>query len=244
VHGNTVHGRQSIDPALCCEPLSYYHRGGPVGQILVAFKERPGSKRVGVVGMGAGSMACYAGPEESWTFYEINPAVVRVANDTNYFRFVQRCSSNAVEVVLGDARLRLREAPADWYDLLVLDAFSSDAIPLHLVTREALRLYLSKLAPGGLLAFHISNRYLELEDVLGNLARDANLVCHAREELETGAAELAEGKDPSHWLVMGRCRADLGKLLKDARWQPVHDHSGSRVWTDDFCNLLSVFHWR
>jgi hypothetical protein len=243
VHGNTIHGRQSTDPEHCCEPLSYYHREGPVGQILAVFKARSAARNVGVVGMGAGAMACYADPSERWTFYEINPIVVRIATDTNYFGFVQQCAQGSVEVVLGDARQRLREAPPGQYGLLVLDAFSSDSIPLHLITREALALYLSKLAPGGLLAFHISNRYLELEGVLGDLARDAGLFSRAREEMDLPAFEETQGGDPSHWLVMARRREDFGRLIKDARWQAVTGRAKGEVWTDDYCSLLSVFRW-
>lgn len=186
-------------------------------------------------------MACYATPDERWTFYEINPAVVRIAKESSYFTFLRECQGTQMEIVLGDARLRLQDAPPGQYNLLVVDAFSSDAIPLHLITREALALYLSKLAPGGLLAFHISNRYLELEDVLGTLARDAGLLCHGQEEM-TGRAEI-DGKDPSHWVVMGRNRADFGKLAHDSRWLPVRGGAKARVWTDDFCDLIRVFHW-
>ena len=188
-------------------------------------------------------MACYAGPREHWTFYEINPAVVRIARNTNFFTFMHDSEAGETEVLLGDARLRLREALPHHYGLLVLDAFSSDAIPLHLITREALDLYLSKLAAGGVLAFHISNRCLDLEGVLGDLAKDANLVCHSRDEMDPGPVELAAGKDQSHWLVMARRQQDLGRIAKDSRWLPVRGRPNAQVWTDDFSNIISVFTW-
>lgn len=244
VHGNTIHGRQWIDSERRREPLSYYHCRGPLGQVFDVFSARPASTNVGVIGLGTGAMAGYAKPGEKWTFYEINPAVLDIANDTNYFTFLSSCPAGQIDVILGDARLRLRDAAPHQYGLLVLDAFSSDSIPLHLVTREALQLYLSKLAPGGLLAFHISNRCLELEEVLGDLAKDANLVCHAHDEVDIAAADLAEGKDQSHWLVMARTRDDLGRLARDARWLPIKGRPHSQIWTDDFSNLLSVFKWK
>jgi hypothetical protein len=145
--------------------------------------------------------------------------------------------------VLGDARLRLREAPPHGYGLLVLDAFSSDAIPLHLVTQEALDLYLAKLAPRGLLAFHISNRCLNLEPVLGDLAAAAGLVCRAMEDEAYALTEQEAGKEASHWLVMARQPADLSRLRRDARWHPVSGRRQTRVWTDDFSNLLTAFKW-
>lgn len=243
VHGNTIHGRQSTDSAQRCEPLSYYHRTGPLGRVIDVFRAGKAAANVAAVGLGAGSMACYARVSERWTFYEINPAVVRIAMDTNYFTLMSDCAAGPVQVVLGDARLRLKEAPAHHYGLIVLDAFSSDSIPLHLITREALQLYVSKLAPGGMLAFHISNRTLDLENVLGDLAADARLVCHSYEELDVRPFESAEGKDPSHWLVMARQKEDLGAVVKDGRWLPIRGRPNARVWTDDFSNIISVFHW-
>ncbi len=244
VHGSTIHGRQSTDPASRCDPLSYYHRSGPLGQVIEASREGKPGGSVAVIGLGAGSMAAYSVSGETWTFYEINPGVVRIATDTNYFTFVHGCASGKIELVLGDARLRLQDAGEGPYGIILLDAFSSDAIPLHLITREALQLYLSKLAPGGLLAFHISNRSMDLENILGDLAADAQLVCHARDEMDVSPGEAAEGKDASHWVVMGRRKEDLGKLVRDSRWLPVKGRQGVRVWSDDFSNIISVLHWR
>ena len=133
--------------------------------------------------------------------------------------------------------------PPRKYGMLVVDAFSSDSIPLHLVTREALQLYLSKLAPAGLLVFHISNRCLELEGVLGDLAKDAGLICHARDEMDPGPAAMAAGADQCHWLVMARRAQDLGRMGRDSRWLPIRGPPQPQVWTDDFSNIISVFKW-
>jgi hypothetical protein len=243
VHGNTIHGRQFIDPARQSEPLSYYHRTGPLGQIFNAFNARSDSTNVAVVGLGAGSMACYATPAQTWTYYEINPAVIRFAENTNYFTFLRHCAAAKVQMAVGDARLRLREAPDHSYNLIILDAFSSDSIPTHLITREALELYLAKLAEAGMLAFHISNRCLDLEPVLGGLARNAGLTCVSNDENEPSSEESADGKDQSHWVVMTRRRTDLGRLIKDSRWPAVSAPANSRIWTDDYSNILGVFKW-
>ena len=187
-HGTTLHGAQSLSPSRRREPLTYYHRTGPLGQVFTTFSRKSSKSRVAIIGLGTGTMACYGEPGQNWTFYEIDPAVERIARDKRYFTFL-RDSPAKVEVVLGDARLSLAKAPDHQYDLIVLDAFSSDAIPVHLITREALKLYLSKLADHGILAFHISNRYLNLKPVLGDLARDANLACLVQEDLKLDEAE-------------------------------------------------------
>jgi hypothetical protein len=244
VHGNTLHGEQFVDRGRQCEPLAYYYRNGPLGEIFNCFRKQRASPQVAVVGLGAGATTCYAEPPEQWTFYEINPAVVRIARNTNYFTYLHGCAKASVRTIIGDARLRLRDAPARHYGLIVLDAFSSDAIPVHLLTREALELYLSKLADGGLLAFHISNRYLELEPVLADLANQGKLISRHWDDWNVSSEEAANGKEESHWVVMTRHESDLGILSKKAQWLPLEGRSPPQVWTDDFSNLLGVFKWR
>ena len=166
----------------------------------------------------------------------------RIALDPRYFTFLQQCGSTA-EIVLGDARLKLRSAADRSYDLIVLDAFSGDMIPTHLMTREALALYMRKLVPGGMLAFHISNLYLQLAPTLCALAKDAGLVCLVAEENAIPQTQSDAGKLPSRWLVMARSRSDLGALGTDGRWASVAVRPGTRVWTDDYSNLLRVINW-
>ena len=244
VHGNTLHGAQFVAGARRCEPLTYYHRSGPAGEIFKLANVMAAQPRVCVVGLGAGATACYGRPDQDWHFYEIDPAVIGIARNTNYFSYLRGCAQTAVRIIVGDARLRLHEAPARHYTLIVLDAFSSDAIPVHLLTREALNLYLAKLADGGLLAFHISNRYLDLEPVLADLGRNAKLTCRHWDDWNVSPEELAEGKEESHWVVMARRESDLGFLLKTSQWLPLEGRSPPQVWTDDFSNLLGVFKWR
>jgi len=247
VHGTIVHGVQSLDPAKSREPLAYYTKSGPAGVILRAMEAKThsgisgdqSSLRWAVVGLGAGSMACYVQPGESLTYYEIDPAVMRIASDPRYFTFLSQCAPRSTTVI-GDARLKLRDAGDGSFDLLVLDAFSGDAIPMHLMTREALALYLRKLAPGGMLAFHISNGHLRLAPIVGELARDAGLVCLMDDDATVSKEESEEGKDPSQWVVLARSQADLGALATDARWKPVDPPAGTPLWTDDYSNLLQV----
>lgn len=239
-HGSTLHGRQFTDPTRECEPLTYYHRAGPLGSVFAAFDAKQDTARsVAVVGLGAGTSAAYSRAGEAWTFYDIDPAVVRVARDPALFTYLSKCAAAPVSVVLGDARLRLRDAPANAYGLIVLDAFSSDSVPAHLLTREALALYLSKLAPGGLIAYHVSNRSLELERVVGGLAADAGLVARVFPDKEYDADA---GHDSSTWCVVARNEQDLGALASDARWQPL-DASDYKLelWRDDFSNVVTLF---
>ena len=239
LHGSTQHGRQFIDQSRRCEPLSYYHRAGPFGSITSALAGQQ-SPRVAVVGLGAGATAGYAVPGQEWTFYEIDPAVVRIARDARYFSYIGACSNAPINFVLGDGRLRLKEAPENYYSLIALDAFSSDAIPLHLLTREAVGVYLSKLANGGLLTFHISNRHLDLSPVLGSVARSYGLTALI---MRDGDMSAESGKDASIWVVLARTPEDLKPLSTDDRWQTLEAPDDFRIWTDDFSNIFSVL-WR
>ncbi len=242
-HGNTIHGIQHVDRRQRDEPLSYFTKSGPFGQAFAALNDSL-KKRVGVIGLGAGSLAGYGRRGEQWTFYEIDPAVEEIARDPRYFTFLHDCPAN-VEVVMGDARLSLQRAPDGQYGVLVLDAYTSDSIPLHLITREALALYLRKLAPDGALIFHISNRHLRLERVLGVLAQNASLTCVIQNESGGGEGELlATGKISSKWVVMARRPETLALLTRDPRWQRPPPHLQSRLWTDDYASVFSVFMWR
>ena len=239
-HGNTIHGRQFIDPNLHREPLSYFHRAGPLGQIFEAFNANAFSRNVAVVGLGTGSMACYARPHQHWTFYEINPAVISIAQNTEYFTYLQKCAVGPTQIVLGDARLRLQDAPDQHFGLIVLDAFNSDAIPVHLMTHEAITLYLSKLGPGGMLAFHISNRSLKLDAVLADLAKRNRAMSMS---LVDGEHDPVSGKDPSEWVVMAQHSPAFDSLAQSPRWRWLEGRTESHAWTDDFSNILSVFRW-
>ncbi|MBA3474592.1 MAG: fused MFS/spermidine synthase [Rubrobacter sp.] len=236
VFGDTNHGAQvlGVQPP---EPTTYYHPTGPVGQVFDALPEA--TSRPAVVGLGTGTMACYNRPGQQLTFYEIDPLVESVARNNNLFTYLRDCPGEN-NVVLGDARLSLADAPDAEYGIIVADAFSSDAIPVHLMTREAMNLYFDKLQSDGVLLIHISNRHLELEPVLGNVAQDAGLVCRAQYDQEN---EGTPGKFVSHWVMMSRDEGDLGSMSDDARWSSCATDPDSPVWTDDYSNLLSTFVW-
>jgi hypothetical protein len=241
-HGTTIHGRQSHALSSHCEPLSYYHREGPLGHVFKTFNEQPaGSGNVAIVGLGTGATTAYTRPGQNWTFYEINPAVVQIARDPAYFTYLSYCANAPVNIALGDARLELHNAPAAHYGLIVLDAFSSDAIPMHLMTVEALDLYLSKLADRGLLVFHISNRSLDLHPVAADLARARNLVGLVFDDT---SRTQPSGKEPSQWVVMARRPEDVATLAADTRWQILEGRPDRQVWSDDFSNIVSIFKWR
>ncbi len=251
VHGSTVHGRQWLAEDAAAfgvpanEPLAYYHRTGPIGQVFAMLaSERPEARPVAVVGLGAGAIASYRRPGQELVFYEIDPAVAAIASDARFFTFLRDApgAGGPPAIVLGDARLRLRDAPQSHYGLLVIDAFSSDAVPIHLVTREAIALYLSRLRPDdGILAMHISSRFVDLAPVLAALAADANLVCLVRDDAG-GPPDEEEppGKEPSRWAVFARDEAHLGSLGRDERWRPARGWPGASPWTDDWSNLLGT----
>jgi hypothetical protein len=238
IHGHTLHGLESLDPQRRHEPLTYYHRTGPIGQVFDMLRTRDPATEVALVGLGAGSLAAYAEPGQRFTYYEINPAVVQVAQDKRYFTFLDDSRAGSIAVVLGDARLRLAEAPDRTFGLIVLDAFSSDSIPTHLLTREALGLYRSKLKEDGILAFHISNKCIDLSPILGALAQDAGLQCLIRRDLDLSPSELESGKEPSIWSVMTAAPEQLGSLANDSRWVPPQFPPGESAWTDDFSSII------
>jgi len=238
VHGTTTHGRQDFSPRRRSVPLSYYHHGGPIGQMLTAAPASA-TADVAIIGLGTGSIACYSEPGERWTFYEIDPTVERIARDPDLFTYLRDCPGE-LDVVLGDARLSLDRAADRRYGMIVADAFSSDTVPIHLLTREALALYRSKLRRDGLLAFNVSNRYLTLEPVLGNLARNAGLACVAQED-ERSQFDGQPETDASDWVVMARSRRKVAAVAPAAGgWERCRSSPGTPVWTDDFSNLIGA----
>ena len=234
-HGTTLHGVQSVDAARQGEALSYYHASGPLGEV---FDSVPAAShpRIGVVGLGVGSVAAYRRPSQSWTFFEIDPVVERIARRGEFFTYLQACGSSC-QVTIGDARQSLLADRND-YGVIVLDAFSSDAIPMHLVTREALRLYFDRLAPGGVLAFHVSNRHLDLEPVLARLAEEARLAAIIRRDRIP--QDDRTGKTSSDWMVMARSVEDLGGLRGKDGWRAAGTSPAIGLWTDDFSNVLTL----
>lgn len=238
VHGTTVHGIESLDPKRRDEPLTYYSRTGPAGDVFRTFHGPTMLRSVGLVGLGVGSLAAYGEPGQAMTFFEIDPVVIRIATDPRLFTFLAD-SRAKVRVVAGDGRLSLMRQPDHSFDLIVLDAFSSDAIPIHLLTEDALAMYEKKLTPHGFLLYHVSNNYVDLAPVLSAEARDLHLIVRLNDDTEVGDEERSTGKEPSRWLLMARSTTDLGRMGRRGFWEDVPP--AKRGWTDDFSDLLSAF---
>jgi hypothetical protein len=234
-HGTTVHGAQLSDPARRFEPLTYYSAQGPIGEAVRRVRERFGVVDVGVIGLGAGSMACHALPGDAWTFYEIDPVVVRMARDPELFSFLGDCAPDA-PVRLGDARLTLANAPIGGYDVLVLDAFASDVVPAHLVTREAFALYMSRLAPDGVLVAHISNRMVELEGPIADIVDSLGWTARAKVFVVPPEVEATREASSTHALVIARRAGPLAAFDEAAGWRAAQP-ANAQVWTDDRNNI-------
>jgi len=238
--GDTNHGAQVLGPQPP-EPIAYHDPTGPFGQLFELLPgETTDESEVAVLGLGAGVMSCYAEPGQRWTYYEIDPAIESIARNENLFTYLRDCPGE-YDVELGDARLRMGDAEDGRYGMIVGEAFSSDAIPVHMLTREATDLYFDKLKENGVLVHHISNRHLDLEPVVGDLARDRDLVCYAQYD-SVGTDGTIPYKLTSQFTVLARSEADLGEVPNDPRWAPCRTNTDTNlVWTDDYSNLLSTY---
>ena len=238
-HGTTKHGAQRLPAALSKIPLTYYSQPGPMGQLFKEFDGSNAEWRIGVVGLGAGALACYAKPSQQWTFYEIDPLVVDIAKNGRYFSYLSQCAPHAAMRV-ADARLSLAQEPDQQFDLLVMDAFSSDAVPTHLLTQEALQLYFRKLKPNGILAFHITNRHLLLKKVLSIHAEQQHWAALLQEFVPVAELPLVVSTD---WVVMARQEASLQPLALSTlgQWQKMPLYFDMPVWTDDFTNIVRIW---
>ncbi len=238
LHGDTIHGSESTDASRAGEPVSYYYRGGSVSDVIDVLRRRERTQHFGIVGLGAGTMAAYADAMHHVTFFEIDASIEPIARA--FFTFLARCGPNC-NVVIGDGRLKLADAPDAAFDLVLLDAFSSDSVPAHLVSREALQLYLSKLKRDGILLFHVSNRYLNVEELVAALVSEAGLVAYSRFD---DAGELRnQGKTSANHLVAARRLEDLGDIGSRPGWRPVSPPQDLQPWTDDYSNLLGLIRW-
>ncbi len=237
LHGNTRHGIQDRRSTLRGEPLGYHTRSSPVGQLLSSGQ---GLESIAVVGLGAGALSAYGRPKQSITFFELDPLVERIARDPSLFTYLGD-SAARIDVVLGDARQSL-SGRGQLFDVIVLDAFSSDAIPVHLVTREAIVLYLSRLNPQGLLVFNVANRYIRLGPVLAATSRDLGLVAWHAADLDVSTKDLAAGKLPSEWVVLARNSAAMAAYRTSAPglWTVLRASGGTHGWTDQRSNVMGA----
>ncbi len=238
-HGTTKHGAQRLIPTESKTPLTYYSRPSPMGQLFKTFDAQNENWNIGVVGLGAGALACYAKPSQTWTLYEIDPLVVDIAKNPAYFSYLSQCSPNAVSEI-GDARLSIQNKPDGTFDLLMMDAFSSDAVPTHLLTREAIELYFKKLKPNGILAFHITNRHLLLKKVVSIHAEEMHLAALINEFKPQTDAPLIVATD---WVVLAK-NPEMLKPLQTSQigsWQKMPLYFDMPAWTDDFTNIVSIW---
>ena len=229
--GTTLHGTQFTD-GRSREPTTYYVRIGPLGDVFNDLRTRTQGARIGVVGLGAGTIAAYAQAGDQMTFYEINPATVDIARNPAYFTYLTDAAVSP-RIVEGDGRLLLEDEPAASFDLLVLDAFSSDTVPAHLLTREAIQTYVRTLRPGGVLVFHLSNRYYDLMSPVSATAESLGLATATRESKYQASVATATGAANSAWLVAGDSNAVA--RFRTISWQEP-PHSGSAL-TDDYSDL-------
>jgi hypothetical protein len=239
-HDTTIHGVASTRPGDEGIPLGYYIQSGAFGRFFKATAA-PQLKRVGVIGLGTGGLGCYAQPGQVWAFHEIDPAVEQLARDERFFHFLTRCGEKP-GLVFGDARLTLQDVPNQFYDAIVIDAFSSDSIPVHLLTREALALYQRKLAAHGVILFHVSNRYLDLVSVITALADDAGA---SARHLHYRPAEPNKVEDAeTEVIAVSQRGGDLGFLEANLGWEPPTAAPTSAVWTDERSDIISRIKWR
>ncbi len=241
IAGGTVHGIQSIDPAKSDEPRAYYARSGPLGDVFNAGQKRFAARSLAAVGLGIGAAACYRTSGQTWTFYEIDPAVVRIARDARLFTALASCAPDA-RIVLGDARLALAQEAPMGYALMLLDAYDADQVPVHLLTREALAVYLRcRSRPTACLAFHVSNRHFELAPVIAapRGRRPPGWRWNATTR-DLTPDDLQEATMPSAWVVLARRGEMLPGLAADQRWHAPGRDQNLPLWTDDYSSLARV----
>ncbi len=236
-NGRILHGLQYFDPKFQQIPQTYYHPDGPLKEVLGAYP-RPADAHVAVIGLGTGTMALWSRPGEAWTYYEIDPVVEKIARDPSLFTCL-RDAKGKVNVEIGDARLRLK-ATDQKYDAILIDAFSSDAIPAHLMTREAFELYSQRLQPQGLLAVHISNRFLNLQPLVTALALERGWPTYVCDEVWEDTTKWPAGRARTVWAVTGPPNLDWSVFTKSKRWKLGQTKASVKAWTDGYSSLMPV----
>jgi SAM-dependent methyltransferase len=240
-HGTTLHGAQAQDPKYRCRPLLYYAPETAVGQVFNSVRARKPAIHVAAVGLGTGAVAAYTRRADQLTFFEIDPLVIGISTDPKNFSYVSECARGQIDYVVGDARLTLARQPVDQFDILLVDAFSSDAIPAHLLTVEAMRTYLSRIKPDGVVVLHLSNRHLELRG-------PAHAVAKAAGGISLEQRYRKGDYTPSMWdstqdvVIVGRSPEALDPYYRGDFWE-IPAPTRIRPWTDDYTNLAGAL-WR
>ena len=244
-----MHGLQHVDPARAMEPLSYFHRTGPMGDVFELANNHSQLENVGVIGLGTGSLAGYSKPGQKFDFYEIDPLVCKYASDPNHFSYLSDAEGDC-ELIIGDARVCMQRREADApeattgkYDLFVLDAFSSDSIPMHLVTLEAFDLYDRYLSDEGMFAMNITNKHLDLRPLIAAIAKAQKWDVIIRDDNILGDHTDNDGKLSSSFVVITRNKDWTDKFIATGKWQVLNPEKSIRPWTDEFSNFLDVVTW-
>jgi spermidine synthase len=239
LHGTTTHGSESLTEGYRTVNIAYYSDHSPLADAFNIFDQRDDEQHIGVLGLGAGATACFDKQGRSFDFFEIDPAVIAVAENPDYFTYLSDCGS-PYSIVLGDARMTIQDKPDAYYDMILLDVFSSDNIPIHVLTQEAIELYLAKLKPNGTLMFHISNNYLDLEPVLASTAQKIGIPALGR---FANGGLLKDSQIPyfaAHYIAMSHSE-DVLEDLQTRRWTSAMTREGVASWSDQYSNILSVF---
>jgi len=240
-HGRIQHGVQARDPKLSSIPLSYYHTTSPIGGVFEVREEIGDLSPVAALGLGVGTLAAYVKPGMEMRFFEIDPEIERIARDTRFFSYLHQCGDSC-SVILGDGRLSLQQEKPGFYGLIILDAYSSDSVPVHLLSAEAIELYISLLKPEGVLMFHVSNRYVEVGQIVVNTAESLGYVAFVQDHWprETHLDEMMV--NASEWVMVGRSREELVQHTMDPRWEEAASDERA-PWTDDWSNLWVYMAW-
>ena len=237
-NGAMIHGAQYLDEERSSLPVPYYLSPGPVDDVFGVLHARPGPQPVGVIGLGTGGLAMYGRAGEQMTFFEIDPDVVEIAR--RKFTYLEQ-SPAEVEIVVGDGRLGLEETPEDSFSLVVVDAFSADAIPTHLATREAIQMYFSRMRRPGILLFHVSNKYVDMRPLLANTAEDLGMVAYSAVHKPEEHSEFEDlFAEKTMWVAVARSEDKLGELTELERWEREEPDPEYPVWTDDYSNIVRV----
>ncbi len=242
IHGNTWHGVQDQQISNNSVPGIYYHPKGPLGDIFSLIRNQKKIFDVGVIGLGVGAMAYYGNKGEQWKFYEIDPDVIDIALNPDFFSFVKKSNAN-IKLIQGDGRLCIKKEKNHYFDIIILDAFSSDSIPSHLITLEAIELYKKKLKPGGIIIFHISNRFLNIEPLLAALSEKVNLKFICRFEVALNEEDNKEYRVAANYAVMSQDEIFIGSLSEIDEWRSLKPSDNFKIWTDQYSNLLSILRW-
>jgi len=238
-HGTTLHGAQAIDAAKPCQPMTYYAPETPIGQVVLQVGANKRNMVVGAVGMGSGSIAAYARPDDEYRFYEIDPTVVAISGSGQIFTYIKGCAKTPhLDWRLGDARLTLAKEPQGVFDVLLVDAFSSDAIPAHLLTVEAMKMYLSKMRPDGVVIMHLSNRNLDLIHPVAAVAKAAGGYA-LKQSWKPANPKFDLVASAEDVIIIAREKTALDPFRQDWRWEAT-DAAGVAPWTDDYTNLFSA----